>query len=106
MRDYSNMPKIDWNDDKATLSRIKAQIMHEEPVILLIPENFNFDLDPDVCDYQEKSSLLIGCAPDTALSILAKQNAIPALNDIGSAAKMAGMVIDVDSSNHRLIIHD
>ena len=106
MRDHSNIPKLEWQDDKGTLARIKSQIMREEPVVLIMPEGFKFDLDAEACACRQESSLLIDCAPDTALSMLAENNAIPALDDIGSVTKVAGLVLDIDSGQQQLIIHD
>ncbi|VAW97757.1 hypothetical protein MNBD_GAMMA21-2955 [hydrothermal vent metagenome] len=106
MRDHSNIPKLDWQDDKATVARIKSQIMREEPVVLIMTDDFKFDLDLETCGCRQESDLLIDCEPGSALSMLAKLNAIPALDDIGSAAKVAGLVIDIDSNQKQIIIHD
>lgn len=41
MRDHGNMPKLDWLD-RASVHKAKAQILHQEPVILRMPEGFAF----------------------------------------------------------------
>jgi len=106
MRDYSNMPKLEWNDDKATIAKIKTQIMREEPVILIMPEGFKYNVDAIACNCTERAELLIECRPDVAMSTLAEHNAMPMLREIGEAAKSAGMRIDIDPEDSRLILHD
>jgi len=49
MRDYDNMPKIDWHDDKVTLARIKAQINLQEPVIIRLPDEFDLTVNALAC---------------------------------------------------------
>jgi hypothetical protein len=83
MRDYSNMPKLEWSDNKATIAKIKAQLMREEPAILIMPVGFDFNLGSPACNCREESGLLTYCKANMALSSLAKQNDIPALGDRG-----------------------
>ncbi len=106
MRDYSNMPKLEWHDDKATLAKIKTQVMREEPVILVMPAGFVFNLDATACDCRKESGLLTYCQAAKTMSILAEQNNIPDLQEIGSAADTAGLTVDIDAGENRLIIHD
>jgi len=106
MRDYSNMPKLEWRDDKATLAKIKTQVMREEPVILVMPAGFDFDLDATACDGHEESGSLIDCKANRALSILAEQNDAPDLQEIGNAANAAGLTVDINPTEGYLVIHD
>jgi len=106
MRDYGNMPKIDWRDDKPTLVRIKAQLIREEPVIVLLPEAFEFGFDAGDCGCTRETDMLLGCQPHTLLSALAEVNAMPGLAELGELAKEEGQIIDVDQTGRRLIIHD
>jgi len=106
MRDYSSMPKLKWNNDKATMAKIKTQIMREEPVILIMPEGFKYNVDAIACDCTERAELLIECKPDIAMSTLAEHNTMPMLREVGEAAKATGMRIDIDPEDSRLIIHD
>ena len=106
MRDYSNMPKLQWNDDKATVAKINTQLMREEPVIILMPAGLNFDLDSAACGCREESGILTDCRANTTLTGLAKQNGISALQEIGESAENAGLTVDVDPVQGRLIIHD
>lgn len=106
MRDYSNMPRLEWQDDKATLAKIKTQIMREEPVILIMPQAFNFKLDASALSCEESSGLLLNCAPGDTFSALATQNSDTMLADVGAAAEVAGLTVDVDVDNCCLIIHD
>jgi len=106
MRDYSNMPILEWRDDKATIAKIKAQLMHEEPVILTMPAGFDFNLDAAACDCREEFGLLTYCKANTALSSLAEQNNVPALQAIGDAAYNAGLTVDIDAGEGHLILHD
>lgn len=106
MRDYSNMPKIEWNDDKAILAKINTQLMREEPVIVLMPPGLNFTLDSAACGCREESGILTDCRGNTTLTHLAKQNDISALQEIGEFAEKAGLTVDVDPAQGHLIIHD
>jgi hypothetical protein len=106
MRDYSNMPKLKWNDDKATLAKIKNQVMREEPVILVMPTGFDFSLDATACDCREESGSLTYCEANKALSILAKQNNYLNLQEVGNAANSAGLTVDINPTEGYLVIHD
>jgi len=106
MRDYNNMPKLEWRDDKATIAKIKTQLMREEPVILTMPAGFDFSLDAAACDCREESGLLTYCKANTALSSLAEQNNIPTLQEIGDTADNAGLTVDIDAGEGHLVIHD
>jgi len=106
MRDYSNMPILEWRDDKATIAKIRTQLVREEPVILTMPAGFDFSLDAAACDCREESGLLTYCKANTALSNLAEQNNIPALKEIGDAADNAGLTVDIDVGEGHLVIHD
>ncbi|HKK04952.1 MAG TPA: hypothetical protein VKA50_03795 [Gammaproteobacteria bacterium] len=106
MRDYGNMPKLEWRDDKSTLAKIKAQVMREEPVILVMPAGFDFSLDATACDGHEESGLLIDCKANRALSMLAEHNDAPNLQGIGNAANSAGLLVDINPAEGYLVIHD
>lgn len=106
MRDYGNMPKIDWRDDKPTLVRIKAQLMREEPVILQLPEGVDLEIDAGSCGCESESGKLLDCRPRDVFVALASRNALPAMAEIGEQAGDAGQVVDVDKAARRLIIHD
>ena len=106
MRDYGNMPKIDWQDDKPTLVRIKAQLAREEPVILQLPEGFDLIFDAQVCGCEEKRDMLLDCQPQAVFAALAEANNTAALTGVGEQAKEAGQIVDVDRTGQRLIIHD
>ena len=106
MRDYGNMPKIDWQDDKPTQARIKAQLAHEEPVVLQLPEGFVMTFDAQACGCETSHDKLLDCQPEAVFAALAEANHIPALTGIGEQASEAGQVVDVDQAGRRLIIHD
>ncbi len=106
MRDYSNMPKLNWQDDKPTLAKIKAQVMREEPLVLMMPEGFRLDVDASACGCTTDSTLLLECEPKAVMAALAGENNSPDLNEIGTAIDTARLVVDVDIEGRRLIIHD
>ncbi|VAW72807.1 hypothetical protein MNBD_GAMMA14-1043 [hydrothermal vent metagenome] len=106
MRDYGNIPKIDWQDDKPTQVRIKAQLLHEEPLVLQLPDGFQLDLDTQACGCEGGPDMSLGCQPQAVFTALAEANNLPALVEIGEKAEEAGQVVDVDRSGQRLIIHD
>ena len=106
MRDYNNLPKLEWRDDTATIAEIKTQLVREEPVILIMPTGFDFSLDAAACECREKSGLLTYCKANTTLSSLAEKNNISALKEIGVAADNAGQVVDINADQGHLILHD
>ncbi len=106
MRDYGNIPKIDWQDDKPTQVRIKAQLLHEEPLVLRFPAGFELDFDTQACGCEGGPDMPLDCQPQAVFAALAKTNNLPALVEIGEQAREAGQVVDVDRSGQRLIIHD
>jgi hypothetical protein len=106
MRDYDNMPKIDWQNDKATLARIKAQISLQEPVIIYLPEDFKLSFDAAACGCECKAKMQFNCRPQALFSALAKDNDLPSLIELGDLAHVKGQVVDVDLNKQILIIYD
>lgn len=106
MRDYGNMPKIDWQDDKPTLVKVKTQLMREEPVILQLPDGFNMDFDAQACGCEGESDMLHDCQPQGVFAALAESNNMPAMAEIGEQARESGQIVDVDKAGQRLILHD
>ncbi len=106
MRDYDNMPKINWADDKATLAKIKAQITHQEPLIIHLPVDFNLKIDGASCGCSAESSILTGCQADKIFSVLAELNNMSSMNEIGQLAHDKGQVVDVNLTNFDLIVYD
>lgn len=107
MRDYDNMPVIDWTDEKAP-NKAKAQILHQEPVILQMPTSFNADLDRDEypCQFQEELGILYDCDGAKVLDHLALQNNLPALRLIAEACTVSSSRVDIDPARKRIIVHD
>ena len=106
MRDYDNMPKIDWQDDKATLARIKAQINLQEPVIIRFPDDFNLTVNALTCGCETKSDMLLRCQPQTLFSALAESNDLPMLNELGKLAHYRGQVVDINHVKQSLVVYD
>jgi len=106
MRDYDNMPKIDWQDDKATLAKIKAQINLQEPIIIRVPDDFNLTINANTCGCETKSNMLLRCQPQALFSALAENNNQPILNDLGKLAHDRGQVVDVDQLKRTLVVYD
>ena len=107
MRDYGNMPILDWTGDKAPL-KAKAQIMHEEPVILQMPSTFDITLNEEHFSgkQHEDTGILYNCDASEALSWLATQNNEPDLNIIAEACAYSSSLVDIDGARKRLIVHD
>ncbi len=106
MRDYDNMPKIDWCDDKATVARIKAQINLQEPVIIRFPDDFKLTVDALACGCEKKSDMLLRCQSQALFSALAKSNDLPVLNELGKLAHDRGQVVDIDPAKQSLVVYD
>lgn len=107
MRDYDNMPVLDWNDHNAPL-KAKAQILHQEPVILQMQDDFDTSVDGAEfdCDPEESSGILCNCDGGKVLGQLAALNRLPSLNIIADACTRSSSQVDLDSTQRRLIIHD
>lgn len=107
MRDYDNMPELDWTDEKAAQKAV-AQILHQEPVILHMPDSFDASLDGDAfgCELQASSGIFYNCDGGKALRQLAMQNHLPELDLVASACARSSSQVDIDSTGKRLIVHD
>lgn len=107
MRDYDNMPELDWSDEKAA-QKAAAQIIHQEPVILRMPESFDASVDPDAfgCELQGSSGILYNCNGGKVLRQLALQNHLPDLDIVAAACIRSSSQVDIDSAHQRLIVHD
>jgi len=106
MRDYDNMPNIDWQNDKATLAKIKAQISLQEPLIIRLPDDFKLSFDATACGCESKTEIRLSCRPQPLFSTLAKDNNLPSLIELGDLAHDKGQVVDVDLNKKHLIIYD
>lgn len=107
MRDYENMPVLSWQGDLSA-RKAKAQIAHEEPVILQMDTGFEVALDGAAwgCHLDESAGRFLGCHPREALTELAKAIGEPSLAMVGEAAAQAGQVADLEPKRGRIIIHD
>ena len=107
MRDYENMPVLDWSEDKAP-QKAKAQILHQQPLILQMPNDFNASVDGDEfgCKLQEDTGILYDCDGGRILRQLAEQNRIPSLDTVAEACIESNSQADIDSDHKRLIGHD
>jgi hypothetical protein len=107
MRDYGNMPVLEWYDAKSS-HKAKAQILHQEPVILQMPDDFDAGIDGSEfgCELHEESGILYDCNGGEVLSRLATKNALPDLLILAEACEQSSSQIDIDNENKRLIVHD
>jgi hypothetical protein len=107
MRDYSNMPLLDWTDNNSAL-KASAQILHQEPVILQMPDTFDALLENDKygCILHEETGILYNCDGARLLHRLAQQNQLPGLDQVAEACSESGSQVDIDRSRKRLIVHD
>jgi len=107
MRDYSNMPFLDWKDP-ASAKKAMAQIHHAEPVIIGLPKDYLIVFDADACGCTpgDSPSHLIDCHAAESLKALAERNDSPELARLAKIAHEAGQVVDIETDNRRIIIHD
>lgn len=107
MRNFDNLPVMAWDGENSAL-RARAQIMHEEPVILEMGSGFDITVDAGACKCQtvEDGKHFVGCDAKCTLSLLADVNHLPALAKIGEVAKQAGMLVALDRTRSRIIIYD
>ncbi|MFN2339492.1 MAG: hypothetical protein ABR544_11035 [Gammaproteobacteria bacterium] len=107
MRDYGNIPVLEWRDTSAS-QKARAQILHQEPVILQMPEDFDAGIDGSQfgCSLHEESGILYDCDGGEVLNRLATKNAIPELLILAEACELSSSQVDIDKENKRLIVHD
>lgn len=107
MRDYGNMPVLEWDDMHAP-TKAKAQILHQEPVILQMPQDFDADIDSSVfgCSLDDDSGILYDCDGKATLDRMATKNALPELIIIAEACAQSNSRIDIDIHKKRIIVHD
>ncbi len=107
MRDYSNMPVLEW-EGEVSARKAMAQVHHAEPVILQMPEDFVMAFDPAACGCRAGDSAdhHVDCHALETLKALAERNGVPALARLGKVAHEAGQVVDVLLDSRRLVIHD
>ncbi len=69
MRDYSNMPVLKWENAFST-KKAMAQVEHEEPVILEMPETFamDFDFSAGGCEATPTNGLYVECDAKTIIT--------------------------------------
>jgi hypothetical protein len=107
MRDYGNMPLLEWTGQNAAI-KAKAQIMHEEPVILQMPETFDATVNAEEFSgkVHEVTGILYDCEGPKVLEWLANRNDEPDLHIIAEACAYSSSLVDIDSNRKRLIVHD
>ncbi len=107
MRDYSNMPTLKW-DGHGCVQRARAQILRQEPVILMLPTDTDLHLDPTSvpCQLDESTGIAMNCAPHATIGTLAERSRLQELKLLAEAAVRSGSTVDVDADGHRLIFHD
>ena len=106
-RDYSNMPTIDL-DDEASINKAKAQILHQEPLVLNLPNNLDLNVQWDnfSCHFDEDQGIHFDCDGGNLIAELAKTTQTYDLSVLSKACVESGSQVDVDVKNNRLIFHD
>jgi hypothetical protein len=106
-RDYANMPVLEWNP-AMDLQKAELQILHQEPVILQMPDSIDLNLDAREygCQVQEDTGILYDCDGGRALHQLAERNRLPSLEVIAEACDESRSQVDIDPAHKRLIVHD
>ena len=107
MRDYSNMPVMQW-EGEISARKAMAQVHHAEPVILQMPGNFVMAIDASACGCKDGDSPdhHIDCHAGDALKALAAENRMPELERLGAMAHEAAQVVDILTDSRRIVIHD
>lgn len=107
MRDYDNIPVLDWKEDNAAI-KAKAQIMHQEPLVLQMPDNFDTTVDDENCGckFKRDTGILYDCDGGKTLHLLARQNHFAELNIVVEACIISSSQVDIDSTHNRIVVHD
>lgn len=107
MRDYSNMPVLNW-EGPLSAKKAMAQVHHAEPVVIQLPEDFVLAIDAPACgcDMGDNPAHHLDCDAADTLRTLAQENNVPELAELANVAQEAGQVVDIETDNRRIIIHD
>ncbi|MBD3669921.1 MAG: hypothetical protein HUJ29_04035 [Gammaproteobacteria bacterium] len=107
MRDYDNMPTLNWNEENAG-AKAKAQILHQEPVILMMPNDFDSSVEGDKfgCELEDDSGIYFDCDGGKVLQQLAAMNNMDGLEMVAEACVQSSSQVDIDGANNRIIVHD
>ncbi|HKK14566.1 MAG TPA: hypothetical protein VKA14_07895 [Gammaproteobacteria bacterium] len=107
MRSYENLPVMAWGGDRSAM-RVRAQLLHEEPVILNMGRPFDVASQAGGCGCRHvaEDGRYLGCNPARALGALAGVDGWTALDAVGQAATRAGFVADLDPGHGRIVLHD
>jgi hypothetical protein len=108
MRDYNNIPNLKW-ENPSSQYQAKAQILHQEPVILNMPQVFDYDItgsEEHHCQYNPESGIFYNCNGGATLDLLADRNHQPALHELAAACVTTSSQVDIDAQGQRIIIHD
>lgn len=107
MRDYSSTPILDWQT-RGSLNKARFQILHQEPVALQMPEDFDMGLSTEDLgsNVNEKDGVVYNCDGTTAMQLLAVKNRSQDLDALAKACHAASFRVDIDTAQHRFIFHD
>lgn len=107
MRDYDNLPIMAW-DNGHSAGRVRAQLLHEEPLILQMENAFEVSAEGPTggCHPHGDGERYLGCDPQSVLGMLADNNGWPELRAVGAAAAKAGFVADLEPARGRIVLHD
>jgi hypothetical protein len=85
-----------------------AQVHHAEPVIIQLPEDFVLAVDAATCgcDTGDNPAHFLDCRAAETLKALAQENNVPELAELAEIAQEASQVVDIETDNRRIIIHD
>ena len=107
MRDYNNMPVVDWSGEYAPI-KAKTRIMHEEPVTLQMPNTSDVLLNGEKFSgrLNTGNGIQFNCNGFRVFVWLAKQNRDPELAVIAVACAYSSSLVNIDAARNRLIVHD
>lgn len=106
MRYYKDIPVLNWKEDYAVM-KAWEQILHHEPLILQMPDNFDATVDGNDygCKLQQGTDILYDCDGGNALPLLAIKNHLSELNIVAEACIISSSQVDIDSAHKRIIVH-
>lgn len=107
VRNYDNMPNLDWQDSQSAMTA-KAQILRQEPVVLKMPMGMDWSVEGDEfeCKLDEETGILYDCKGGELLRQLAELNSLPGLKEVADACVQSSSRVDLDAAGSRIIVHD
>jgi len=101
------MPRLDLSD-KSAITKAKVQIVHQEPLIMGLPEEIDLQLDWNNynCEYDPGGDIHFDCDGGKVIAELAQRIDHPEFSELAQVCSESRSRVDIDVRHHRLVFHE